>query len=115
MINSAGTRTISTMGFNPVFHTENKIYQELQEAFDGGVDANEATQVYYYGAGCWDENLKGIVNNALSRIFFNANIAVEHDLLGAYWQPVEMNLVLPASWVPVPIPASTMVLTLRTT
>lgn len=83
MINSAGTRTISTMGFNPVFHTENKIYQELQEAFDGGVDANEATQVYYYGAGCWDENLKGIVNNALSRIFFNANIAVEHDLLGA--------------------------------
>ncbi|MCB9298182.1 MAG: hypothetical protein H6559_34435 [Lewinellaceae bacterium] len=31
MVNSTGTRTISTMGFNPVFHSENKIYQELQE------------------------------------------------------------------------------------
>lgn len=83
MVNSAGTKTISTMGFNPVFHTENKIYQELQEAFDGGVKPAEAMQVYYYGAGCWDEKLKGVVNNALSRIFYNADIEVEHDLLGA--------------------------------
>ncbi len=83
MINSAGTKTISTMGFNPVFHSENKIYQELQEAFDGSVRPAEATRVFYYGAGCWDAKLKGVVHNALSRIFYNANIEVEHDLLGA--------------------------------
>ncbi|MCB0584023.1 MAG: hypothetical protein KDD06_01660 [Phaeodactylibacter sp.] len=83
MVNNSGTKTISTMGFNPVFHTENKIYQELQEAFDNGVNAEKATHVFYYGAGCWDSKLKGIVNNALMRIFFKANIEVQHDLLGA--------------------------------
>ncbi|MCB0566080.1 MAG: hypothetical protein KDD01_17045 [Phaeodactylibacter sp.] len=83
MVNSKGVQTISTMGFNPVFHSENKIYQELQEAFDDGVKPDEATQVFYYGAGCWDEKLKGVVNNALTRIFNNADIEVEHDLLGA--------------------------------
>lgn len=83
MVNSTGTRTISTMGFNPVFHSENKIYQELQEVFGDDVTPNKAIKVYYYGAGCWDEKLKGVVSNALTRIFYNADIEVEHDLLGA--------------------------------
>ena len=83
MVNTAGTQSISTMGFNPVFHSENKIYQELQEAFDRGVNPDKAEKVYYYGAGCWDEKLKGVVNNALTRIFYNADIEVQHDLLGA--------------------------------
>ncbi|MCB0558471.1 MAG: hypothetical protein H6573_17850 [Lewinellaceae bacterium] len=83
MVNSNGMQSISTMGFNPVFHTENKIYQELQEVFDDGVKPEEATQVYYYGAGCWDAKLKSVVSNALTRIFYNADIEVEHDLLGA--------------------------------
>ena len=42
MVNSNGMQSISTMGFNPVFHTENKIYQELQEVFDDGVKPEEA-------------------------------------------------------------------------
>ena len=83
MVNSKGVQSISTMGFNPVFHSENKIYQELQEAFDDGVKPDEATQVFYYGAGCWDEKLKSVVSNALTRIFYNADIEVKHDLLGA--------------------------------
>lgn len=83
MVNETGVQSITTMGFNPVFHTENKIYQELLEAFDNEVKAETATHVYYYGAGCWDEKLKKVVSNALSRVFQKAGIEVQHDLLGA--------------------------------
>jgi len=83
MVNETGVQSITTMGFNPVFHTENKIYQELLEAFDNEVKTETATHVYYYGAGCWDEKLKKVVSNALSRVFQKAGIEVQHDLLGA--------------------------------
>ena len=83
MVHDTGVQSLTTMGFNPVFHTENKIYQELLEAFDNEVKAETATHVYYYGAGCWDEKLKKVVSNALSRVFHKAGIEVQHDLLGA--------------------------------
>lgn len=83
MIHETGIQPLSTMGFNPVFHSENKIYQELQEAFDEEVKPEEASHVFYYGAGCWDDKLKSVVSNAISRVFYRAEVEVEHDLLGA--------------------------------
>lgn len=83
MINGNGTQSITTVGFNPVFHTEEKMYSELSSAFGQNVPTDEAVKIYYYGAGCWDERLKGIVHAALERVFQRADIEVHHDLLGA--------------------------------
>ncbi len=83
MIKNGDIQSITTMGFNPVFHSEDKIYKELRLAFGPEHAMDKAANVYYYGAGCWDHNLKQVVHNALSRIFTNAEIEVEHDLLGA--------------------------------
>lgn len=76
--------SLKTMGFNPVFHSADFIYEELQPVLNRDhFPVEKATQVFYYGAGCWDDRLKGVVHQALSRIFTNAQIEVEHDLLGA--------------------------------
>lgn len=83
MVNGKGVASISTVGFNPVFHSEEKIFGELKEAFGDQVPTSEAHQVYYYGAGCWDQRLKGVVAKALKRVFAQAEIQVHHDLLGA--------------------------------
>lgn len=83
MISGSQVQSITTMGFNPVFHSEEDIYDELQKSFVKEVDTERAEQVYYYGAGCWDTRLKQIVQKALDRIFENAEIEVHHDLLGA--------------------------------
>lgn len=84
MIGTDEITSLTTKGFNPVFHSEEQIFDALSHAFtDEEVSTSEADQIYYYGAGCWDEERKGRVRRALERIFDNADIEVEHDLLGA--------------------------------
>jgi N-acetylglucosamine kinase-like BadF-type ATPase len=83
-VNPGGTEMeMHTMGFNPVFHKEEKIVAELLHDFTGKVKTELPGVVNFYGAGCWDDNLKHEVKKALVRVFPNSNIFVEHDLLGA--------------------------------
>jgi len=74
---------IVTMGFNPVYHKEELIYEETSKAFDTAVDTEKVRALYYYGTGCWDAEKKSVVAKALQRIFPKAQIQVDHDLLGA--------------------------------
>ncbi len=84
MIGTDETHSLTTKGFNPVFHSEEQIYTALKEAFsEQGLNTQAADQIYYYGAGCWDSSRKEVVRRALGRIFTDADIEVHHDLLGA--------------------------------
>ncbi|MCB0554119.1 MAG: hypothetical protein KDD02_11250 [Phaeodactylibacter sp.] len=76
-------QSLSTMGFNPVFHSTEHILEEVQKAFESIPAKHQVDKVFYYGAGCWDANLKSVVRDALVRVFVNARVEVEHDLLGA--------------------------------
>jgi len=76
-------QSVSTRGFNPVFHTDEMIYGEVQKAFASEMEPQRVGQIYFYGAGCWDDKRKNVVRRALERFFTQANIAIEHDLLGA--------------------------------
>lgn len=75
--------TYSTRGINPVFHDKSFILSELNKEIIGELDVAEIHEIFYYGAGCWDKNLKGIISNALGEVFPRSNIEVHHDLLGA--------------------------------
>lgn len=83
VVNGQEVHSISTMGFNPVFHNSELIQSEVFKAFSKNTFPGETTHVYYYGAGCWDTRLKKVVEEALSQVFNHAAINVEHDLLGA--------------------------------
>ncbi|MCI5083938.1 MAG: hypothetical protein MRY78_19730 [Saprospiraceae bacterium] len=83
LIDAEQTSSVSTMGFNPVFHDDQLIYNELQQTFTEPATLNATQEVYYYGSGCWDAGRKSIIANALGRLFKNARIIVEHDLLAA--------------------------------
>ena len=85
MVDASGKRTLtSTMGFNPYFHTPEKIHSELSKSeFSSIIPLNEIKQVFYYGAGCPDDHYRSIVKNGLQMVFKNAVIEVQHDLLGA--------------------------------
>lgn len=79
-----GTETdLATMGFNPVFHKKELIIRALKRDFEGRIKAKNAQKVFFYGAGCWDFDLKKEIADALQVIFPGAQIEVEHDLLGA--------------------------------
>lgn len=85
LVDKNGTQTaISTMGFNPYFHSPEKVFTELtKKSFTDIIPIHDVKYVYYYGAGCPDENYRSQMKAGLTRVFPNAVIEVNHDLLGA--------------------------------
>jgi N-acetylglucosamine kinase-like BadF-type ATPase len=71
----------STMGFNPYFHSSDLIETELKKQVDILAVADEIQGVYFYGAGCSSDEMNEIVHVGLKRIFKNATVVVDHDLL----------------------------------
>jgi N-acetylglucosamine kinase-like BadF-type ATPase len=85
LVKDDGTQVaVHTMGFNPYFHSPERIHQELsKESFTRLIPVTEIEEVFYYGAGCPDENYRSIIREGLKRVFVKAKIEVQHDLLGA--------------------------------
>ena len=71
----------STMGFNPYFHSSDLIENELKKHVDILAVTEEVRGVYFYGAGCSSDEMNQIVSDGLKRIFKQASIVVDHDLL----------------------------------
>ncbi len=76
-------RDFKSIGINPYFHNEDIIEAELNKVPELVENANKVTAVFFYGAGCSSTDLKRIVDRGLSRIFHNAQIYVDHDLVAA--------------------------------
>lgn len=73
----------STIGFNPYFTGSETIYESLAARLSSQFDAALVTKVYFYGAGCSNDENVGIANEALTRFFANAEVVVGHDMLAA--------------------------------
>jgi len=71
----------STMGFNPYFHSSDLIESELKKNSPMMMVAYEISEVYFYGAGCSSDKMNAIVENGLKKVFLNAKIHVDHDLV----------------------------------
>ena len=72
-----------TMGFNPYFHSQATISTAIKQNEQLLRLSEEVEAIYYYGAGCSSKELNHIVEVALRISFPNAEIQVNHDLLGA--------------------------------
>jgi len=71
----------STMGFNPYFHSSDLIETELKKVEKIAAIASDIKGVYFYGAGCSSDELNATVEAGLKKVFVNAKILVDHDLL----------------------------------
>lgn len=72
-----------TIGFNPYFIKTDGIKEELDKNLFPCVNNQLVKEVFFYGAGCSTPTNCDIVENALEDFFFNADINIDHDLLGA--------------------------------
>lgn len=72
-----------TMGFNPYFHSADKVEQVMAGHSDVQGIREEVTHVYFYGAGSSSAPLCAIIEEGLQRVFPGAAVAVDHDLVGA--------------------------------
>jgi N-acetylglucosamine kinase-like BadF-type ATPase len=79
--NGIKIKRFKTMGFNPFFHNETIIYNAIKYNNDLCSISKNVKQVFFYGAGCSSEEMNNIIKKALSRVFINSKINVDHDLL----------------------------------
>jgi glucosamine kinase len=76
-------KSFNTMGFNPFFHNEAVISNAIRQNTEMCGFAPEVSALFLYSAGCSSKELKLVVERALRSVFVNANIYVDHDLVGA--------------------------------
>ncbi len=76
-------RIINTQGFNPFLHSSEFIETTLRGTLARAIDVAQVDGVVYYGAGCSDSYRCEIVAKALTSLFPNAKVEVEHDLLAS--------------------------------
>ena len=72
-----------TNGINPFFHDEATIEAFIRENPELIKVADQITHIFFYCAGGSNSDLNIQVENGLKRVFTNAEIMVDHDLVGA--------------------------------
>jgi len=84
LINESGRKIhFNTEGYNPYFAKQDYIENSLRTTLPDSLDPLKLDEVYYYGAGCSTDGNKKIVADAMQKVFVNAKINVDHDLLAS--------------------------------
>jgi len=73
----------NTVGFSPFFHTTPEIEAIVRTQLVPKLEPKTVEQIWFYGTGVHDAHRADIIADALRAVFPAAQIAVEHDLLGA--------------------------------
>jgi glucosamine kinase len=76
-------KQVQTPGFNPYLVGSDEIEEILWKELQPYIDNNAVSMVHYYGAGCSTPVKNMIVETAFEKIFPNARININHDLLAA--------------------------------
>jgi len=76
-------KRIKTIGFNPDFHSQEDVLNELNSHAKEFIDPKLISRLYFYGAGCSSDRLRKVIHSGLSEFFTEANISVDHDLAAA--------------------------------
>jgi glucosamine kinase len=76
-------KQVQTSGFNPYLVSSSEIEEILWKELQPFIDNQMVQTIFYYGAGCSTPVKNMSVENALEKVFPNASIYVNHDLLAA--------------------------------
>lgn len=73
----------NTMGFNPYFHSSDKVDQELKQSTEFMDIYKSVEKCFFYGAGSSSAKMCDIIKEGLKRVLPKAAVHVGHDLEGA--------------------------------
>ncbi len=77
--------TTQTLGLNPEILDEEEVIERLNDRFDILQNKNEATHLFFYGAGCGTERMKIFLSQVFQAYFPNAIVVVEEDTYAAVY------------------------------
>ena len=79
------TISFRTSGINPFFLTEKEIIKIFQNTPEIQPYIDQVKEIYFFGAGCSSPDRREIISNALSRIFKNAFVSVDIDIIASIY------------------------------
>ena len=83
LINGSSVKTFYTQGLSPYFLSAEQIEYIIEQELKQKLKKNDPEEIYFYGTGCSNvENVK-LVKKAIEKVFVNAKVSVNHDLMGA--------------------------------
>jgi glucosamine kinase len=83
LLDNGKKKIFSTQGISPYFLNADQIVAVLQKELMPKLKKLTVEVVHFYGTGLSNNSNIKIINNALVRLFANAKINIEHDLLAA--------------------------------
>jgi glucosamine kinase len=72
-----------TKGINPFLLSKQEIEQIIRSEVSNEILHSAIDEIYFYGAGCSQPDRKLEIKNTLQKVFKQAKIEVEHDMLAA--------------------------------
>ena len=79
---SLKAQSLKCKGLNPFFVSKTDIAESISSTFYHLPSHNDIKQIFFYGAGCHDDEQKKTIHAILSQIFPSAAIHVFSDLMG---------------------------------
>jgi N-acetylglucosamine kinase-like BadF-type ATPase len=82
-MNGKTTKAFYTQGLSPYFLSAEQIEYIIKEELQYKIKKNEPDEIFFYGTGCSNADNVKLVKKAIQKVFPNADIHVDHDLMGA--------------------------------
>jgi len=83
LLNGRTKKTFLTQGLSPYFLSAEQIEYIIEQELRPKLKNIEPDEVYFYGTGCSNRDNVKLVKKAIQKVFVNASIMVDHDLMGA--------------------------------
>ena len=83
LMNGKKKKSIFTQGISPYFLSTNEITQLVSDELASKIKKETVEQVYYYGTGCANPENARSVKKAIQRVFPDAKVQVQTDLMAA--------------------------------
>ena len=83
LLNGKSAKTFYTQGLSPYFLSAEQIEYIINEELRGKFKNTEPDEIYFYGTGCSNADNVKLVKKAVQKVFNDAKIFVDHDLMGA--------------------------------
>ena len=83
LVDGKRKKTLFTQGISPYFLDGAQIQEIVTTGIKDKLKETVPAEIYYYGTGCSNPNNVKIVKKAIQKVFPNAAVHVDHDLMGA--------------------------------
>ena len=82
------TLQFRTSGINPFFLSEKDIIKIFQNTPEIQPYTEQVKEIYFFGAGCSSPDRRELITNALSKIFKNAFVSVDIDIIASIYATI---------------------------